>query len=132
VAEITANPSAQGDTTAGEAIPAPEGPTQVIETDYEIGQDNIRYRRRYVLEFDIHNPVFTVAALVIVAFTFLTLAFQADLGDAFAGLRNWLTMRLDWFFLIAGNIFVLLCLALIVSPYGRVRLGGPEATADYS
>jgi BCCT family betaine/carnitine transporter len=116
----------------GEPIPAPEGPTEVIETEYEIGQDNIYYRRRFVLEFDIHNVVFTVSALVIVAFTFLTLAFQDDLGGAFAGLRNWLTMRLDWFFLLAGNIFVLLCLALVVSPYGRVRLGGPEATPDYS
>ena len=27
----------------------------------------------------------------------------------------------------AGNLFVLFCLFLIVSPYGRVRIGGAEA-----
>jgi len=47
-------------------------------------------------------------------------------------LRDWLTGNLDWFFLFSGNIFVILCLALIVSPLGKVRLGGPDATADYS
>lgn len=32
----------------------------------------------------------------------------------------------------SGNIFVIFCLALIVSPFGRIRLGGKEATAEHS
>ncbi|HCK18342.1 MAG TPA: hypothetical protein DHW36_07485, partial [Thalassospira sp.] len=36
------------------------------------------------------------------------------------------------FFLSAANVFVVLCLFLIVSPLGRVRLGGADATPDYS
>ncbi|PWK75683.1 BCCT family transporter [Aminobacter sp. AP02] len=113
------------------AIPAPEGATQIIETDYEIGQDNIQYRRRFVFELDIHNIVFSVAALSVVAFTLLTLMFQTSLAPFFADLRSFLTDNLDWFFLSAGNVFVLLCLALIVLPVGRIRLGGPEAVAEY-
>jgi BCCT family betaine/carnitine transporter len=115
-----------------DAIPAPEGATNVIQTDYEIGQDNISYRRRFVLELDIHNVVFTVSALGIMAFTILTLMFQTTLEPVFTSLRDVLTSNLDWFFLAAGDVFLLLCLALIVLPLGRVRLGGPEATPDYS
>ncbi|MEA5160284.1 BCCT family transporter [Cereibacter johrii] len=115
-----------------EAIPAPEGPTQIIDTDYEIGQDNISYRRRFVFELDIHNVVFSVSALTIVAFTFLTLMFQTTLGPVFAAVRDALTSNLAWFFLLAGNVFVLLCVALIFLPLGRIRLGGPDATPDYS
>jgi BCCT family betaine/carnitine transporter len=115
-----------------EAVPAPEGRTQIIETDYEIGQDNTSYRRRFVLEFDIHNVVFTVSALGIVAFTFLTLIFQTTLGPVFVALRDALTSNLAWFFLLTGNILVLACILLIFLPLGRVRLGGPEATPDYS
>ncbi|MBU1316399.1 MAG: BCCT family transporter [Alphaproteobacteria bacterium] len=115
-----------------EAVPAPEGRTQIIETDYEIGQDNTSYRRRFVLEFDIHNVVFTVSALGIVAFTFLTLIFQTTLGPVFVAVRDALTSNLAWFFLLAGNILVLACILLIFLPLGRVRLGGPEATPDYS
>jgi BCCT family betaine/carnitine transporter len=115
-----------------DAIPAPEGETQIIETPYEIGQDNISFKKRLVFELDIHNVVFSVSALAIVAFTFLTLAFQTTLEHAFTGLRDFLTGNLDWFFLLTGNILVLVCLALIVSPLGRIRLGGPEAMPDYS
>ncbi|CAD7024758.1 BCCT family transporter [Pseudorhizobium endolithicum] len=118
--------------SADEAIPAPEGRTQIIDTDYEIGQDNINYRRRFVFELDIHNVVFSVSALTIVAFTFLTLMFQTTLGPVFTAIRDTLTSNLAWFFLLAGNIFVVVCVALIFLPLGRIRLGGPEATPDYS
>jgi BCCT family betaine/carnitine transporter len=112
------------------AIPVPQGHTQIIVTEYEIGQDNLA--SSWKLEFDIHQVVFTVSALGILAFTFLTMAFQAELEPVFLGMRDWLTGNLDWFFLLSGNIFVLLCLFLIVSPMGKVRLGGPEAKPSYS
>jgi BCCT family betaine/carnitine transporter len=126
---MTDQPTTPEETPEVEPIPDPEGPTEIIETDYQIGQDNVA--SRFVLEFDVHQPVFTVSALVIVAFTFLTMAFQTELEPAFTGLRDWLTGNLGWFFLLSGNVFVLLCLGLIVSPLGRVRLGGPGATPDY-
>jgi betaine/carnitine transporter, BCCT family len=112
-----------------EPIPEPEGPTEVIATDYEIGRDNIE--KSWTLSFDIHQVVFTWSALSILAFIVLTLALQAEVEPLFTGLRDWLTGNLDWFFLLSGNIFVIVCLALIVSPLGRIRLGGPDATPDY-
>jgi len=118
------------DQNADEAVPAPEGASEIIETDYQIGQDNIS-REMGALSFDVHNPVFLISGIVIVAFVILTLAFQESVGPMFDSLRIWLTSNLSWFFISAGNIFVLLCLALIVSPLGSVRLGGRSATPDY-
>lgn len=112
-------------------IPAPEGPANVIVTEYEIGQDNIQTRIG-PFGLDIHNPVFMISGLTIVAFVILTLAFQESLGPMFEALRGWLTATFDAFFLIAGNVFVVLCLALIVTPLGRVRIGGRDATPDFS
>ena len=129
---MTETPQVPLDPQTPDAIPAPEGATQIIATDYEIGQDNINYRRRFVFELDIHNVVFSVSAIGVVAFTLLTLMFQNTLDPFFAGLRDFLTSNLDWFFIIVANVFVLLCLALIVLPLGRIRLGGPEATPDYN
>ena len=51
--------------TAEEAVPAPEGTTEVIETDYEIGQDNISHA--ITIEFDVHKPVFLFSSLAIIA-----------------------------------------------------------------
>ncbi|MFH5773129.1 BCCT family transporter [Paracoccus broussonetiae] len=121
-----------GNPVSADGIPAPEGATQIISTGYEIGQDNINYRRRFVFELDIHNVVFSVSAIGVVAFTLLTLMFQNTLDPLFEGLRDFMTSRLDWFFMITANIFVLLCLALVILPLGRIRLGGPDATPDYS
>jgi len=114
------------DTSDKDAIRPPDGPADIIDTDFQIGQNNIQ-----LLGLDIHNPVFAVSGLSVVAFVLVTLAFQNTIGPVFTGLRDFLTSTFDWFFLLAGNVFVLVCLALIVTPLGRVRIGGRDATPDY-
>ena len=109
----------------------PDGAVNPIDTDYQIGQDNILVNVG-PLGLDIHNRVFAISSLLVVAFVILTLMFQTQVEPVFSGMRNWLTSNLDWFFLSAGNFFVVVCLGLAVSPLGKVRLGGTEATPDYS
>ncbi|KAA3634695.1 MAG: BCCT family transporter [Proteobacteria bacterium] len=109
----------------------PTGDANVIDTDYEIGQDNITAQIG-PFGLDIHNPVFMISGLAIIAFVFLTLAFQESVGPMFSDLRSWLTSTFDWFFLGAANVFVILCLLLIVTPLGKVRLGGVNAVPEYS
>lgn len=134
----------QTDPDAGDGLPVPEGPTEIIDTAYEIGQDNVS--RAVTLEIDIHKVVFIVSAVVIALFTVGTLIGQiltaqppldgvpqpSGIETAFGSLRDTMTGSFDWLFLTAGNVFVLLCLGLIVTPLGNVRLGGPEATPDFS
>ncbi|RVU29836.1 BCCT family transporter [Neptunomonas marina] len=112
-------------------LQTPDGKANPIDTDYQVGQDNVALQIG-PFGLDIHNRVFLIAGLTVVAFVFLTLAFQNQVAPLFSGMRTWLTTNLDWFFMSAGNIFVLVCLGLIVSPLGRVRIGGTEATPDYS
>ncbi len=96
-------------------------------TEYEVGQDNIQ-----PFGLDIHNPVFVISALTIIAFVLLTLAFQADATEFFGWLRPFLTSTFDWFFLLSANIFVLFGIVLVVTPLGSVRLGGADAKPEYS
>ncbi|MGR3393821.1 BCCT family transporter [Pseudooceanicola nanhaiensis] len=117
------------DTNQG--IPEPEGQSDIIETDYEIGQDNIDGNVG-PFGFDIHNPVFLISGLTIVAFVFYTLALPEQASGVFSWLFDAVTKGFDWFFLGAANIFVLFCLLLIVTPVGSVRLGGADATPEYN
>lgn len=110
---------------------SPDGQVNPIDTDYKVGQDNIIVNVG-PLGLEIHNRVFAISGLAVVAFVILTLAFQNHVEPLFSGLRGWLTTHLDWFFISAGNVFVLVCLGLAVSPLGKVRLGGTEAKPDYS
>ena len=97
-----------------------------INTDYEVGQDNIT-----PFGLDIHNPVFLISGISIAAFVIVTLMFQEASGEFFAWLRPTITNSFSWFLLSAGNFFVLFAVLLCITPLGRVRLGGQEATPDY-
>lgn len=109
----------------------PDGEVNPINTDYQIGQDNV-VMQIGPFGLDFHNRVFAISGLTIIAFVLLTLMFQTQAEPLFTNMRNWLTSNLDWFFISAANIFVVLCLVLIFTPLGRVRLGGTEATPDFS
>ena len=98
-----------------------------FETEYELGQDNIR-----PLGLDIHNPVFIVSGVLIVGFVIAALSNQEAAAEFFGWLRPWLTSTFDWFLVMSVNIITLFCLALIVLPVGKVRIGGKDATPDYS
>ncbi|RUO43065.1 BCCT transporter [Aliidiomarina taiwanensis] len=109
----------------------PEGDVTLIDTDYQIGQDNLDYQIG-PFSFDIHNRVFLISAIAVVLFVAITLLFKSQAEPVFTSTRNWLTSNLDWFFMLATNIFVILALVLIISPLGRVRIGGTEANPDFS
>ncbi|KIF54275.1 BCCT family transporter [Vibrio owensii] len=112
-------------------IQRPDGKVNPIDTDYQIGQDNVALKVG-PFGLDIHNRVFAISGMSIILFVVLTLTFRQQVEPFFAGLRGWLVSNLDWFFLSAGNVFVVVCLLLIVTPLGRVRIGGTEATPDYT
>ena len=113
-----------------DGIPAPSGEVNLIDTDYVVGQDN--FKGEFSFSLDIHGKVFLISAATIFLFVILTLALQNEVEPVFSAMRSWLTANLAWFFMSTANIFVLLCLGLIVSPLGKVRLGGREAVPDHS
>ena len=114
-----------------EGVPAPEGPANLIDTDYVIGQDNIA-TRKWGVDLDLHGKVFTVSSLVILLFVFLTLALQAEIKPVFDGVFSFVTGNLSWVFLLGSNLFVLVSVVLIFTPLGRVRIGGAHARPEFS
>lgn len=109
----------------------PDGEVSPYDTDYQVGQDNIIVNVG-PFGLDIHNRVFAISGIAVIVFVILTLVFQSDVAPLFKGMLNWLTTKLDWFFLSAGNVFVIICLGLVFSPLGKVRLGGTLARPDYN
>jgi len=99
----------------------------LYETEYEIGQDNIRK-----FGMDIHHPVFWIASSLVMIFVIGTLMFPDAANGAFEGAKGWSINNFDWLFMIAGNIFVIFTLVLIVLPVGKVRLGGQDAKPEFS
>ena len=100
----------------------------IDSTDYTIGQDNIQK-----WGFDVHNPVFGISAGLILLFLIAVLVTDsATAKSALDGLKWQIIGSFDVLFMWAGNIFVLFCVALVLSPYGSIRLGGQHAKAKHS
>ncbi len=53
-------------------------------------------------------------------------------ADWFSWLRIGAVTHFDWLFMSAGNLILLFCVAVALSPLGKIRLGGKGATPDYS
>ena len=119
------------DETTNHGIPAPEGTAVIIETEYEIGQDNLDGSVG-PFGFDIHNPVFAISGAAIVAFVFFTLALPEQADTIFKGMFNFATKNFDWFLIGAADIVLIFALFLIISPFGNIRLGGSKAVPDYT
>ena len=98
-----------------------------FDTDYEIGQDNIQK-----MGMDVHHPVFWVSAILVLLFVIGTLIAPGGAKSAFDGAKGWSIDHFDWLFMVGANIFVLFCLALIVLPVGKIRLGGTDAKPQFS
>ncbi|NAZ44885.1 BCCT family transporter [Vibrio toranzoniae] len=100
----------------------------IDSTDYTVGQDNVQK-----WGFDVHNPVFGISAGLIALFLIaILLTDTASAKAALDGVKGQIINSFDWLFIWSGNVFVIFCLGLIVSPFGKIRLGGVDATADYS
>jgi BCCT family betaine/carnitine transporter len=104
-----------------------ESPEALYETEYEIGQDNLR---RWGM--DIHHPVFWVSSGLVLLFVIGVLMAPEAAKGAFDGAKWWSIGAFDWLFMASGNLFVVFCLVLIVLPVGKIRLGGEDARPDFS
>ena len=97
-------------------------------TDYQVGQDNVQK-----WGFDIHNPVFGISAGLITLFLIAVLLVEpATAKQTLDQLRNAIISDFDGLFMWSTNFFLIFTVALLISPFGKIRLGGASATPDYS
>ncbi|MGB0749603.1 MAG: BCCT family transporter [Magnetospiraceae bacterium] len=101
--------------------------TELYETEYEIGQDNLQK-----FGMDVHHPVFWISSTLVLLFVIGVLIAPEAAKGAFDGAKWRSIGAFDWLFMLGGNIFVIFCLALIVLPVGKIRLGGEDAKPEFS
>jgi len=100
----------------------------IDNTDYVVGQDNVKK-----WGFDVHKPVFSISAGLVCLFLALIMIIEPQVSKGFLDGLKWdIIGAFDGLFMWSANIFVIFCLALVLSPYGKIRLGGIDAKPDYS
>lgn len=81
---------------------------------------------------DIHPWVFFVSAALIILFVVAAISFQSYLGDFFGQMQNGMSKYAGWFFIFTVNIVLLVCFVVLISRYGSIKLGGPDAEPEFS
>ncbi len=101
---------------------------RIDSTHYELDQNNFQ---KY--GFDVHKHVFIISSVLILIFIIAALVLDVESTKAtFDNLKWMIIKRFDFLFIWTGNILVVFCLILMISPIGKLRLAGDSAKADYS
>ncbi|MEX2475655.1 BCCT family transporter [Marinobacter sp.] len=97
------------------------------QTDYVAGQDNVK-----PFGLDLHTPVFPITAVLVILFVVGTLMFPGQSKELLDGAKLSIIESFDWFFLLSANVFVVVSIALIFLPVGKIRIGGMDAKPEFS
>ena len=81
--------------------------------------------------FDLNPPVFLTSSALIGLFVVLSLLLLTPLSNSVDELQAWIANQTGWFFVLTVNLILGYLLFLLVSPFGSVRLGGPDARPDF-
>lgn len=86
-------------------------------------------KNKYV---DIHPPVFWPATILIVLFIGVTLWVGEPMEEIFGNMKTFITDQTGWLFILVVNIFIIFCIYVGFSKYGRIKLGGKDAETEFS
>jgi len=84
-----------------------------------------------LLGFNIHRVIFPLCICVILLFVLVALAAPESLAAVMDSGKGWILRNADWYFMLMGNLVLLFCIALALSPFGKIRLGGEDARPEY-
>jgi len=84
-----------------------------------------------IMGLNFHRVIFPASFSIVLALVLLALNDPAAFGQALEGVKGWILKNCDWFIMIMGNLAVLFCAGLALSPFGKIRLGGKEAKPEF-
>jgi choline/glycine/proline betaine transport protein len=64
-----------------------------------------------------------------VVFTVLNVDFA---GSIYSALRSWIETTLGWYYILVAMVLLFVCLGLMVSKYGSIRLGDDDSRPEFS
>jgi BCCT family betaine/carnitine transporter len=80
---------------------------------------------------DVHMPVFLFTSGLTILFSSLVLIFPQASTELLSDTRNFVLNWFDTLFTISMSSFILVIFFLIISPFGKIRLGGDNTTPEF-
>ena len=80
----------------------------------------------------IQPTVFWISAVLITGFVLWGALASGSLSGVSGKILGNLSAQLGWFFIAAANVFLIYTVYLFFSKFGSIRLGGKNATPEFS
>ena len=80
---------------------------------------------------DVNSPVFFISSGLAIIFSCLVLAYPEASNQLLSDTRNFVVARFDTLFTVSMSAFTLIIFFLIISPFGKIRLGGKDSTPEF-
>jgi len=93
--------------------------------------DDARRFNTKLFGFTIHRIIFPVSIAVTLMLVLMALSNPDAFGRAVDGMKAWILQHADWYIMVMGNLVLLFCFGLALSPLGKIRLGGEKAKPEY-
>jgi choline/glycine/proline betaine transport protein len=106
--------------------------TEDIRSTSERTTRTIKNLENKVFKYDVHPWVFFGGAGVIILGVVFTLILGETAQGILAGIQSWIANFTGWFFVLVMNVVLVFCFVLLLSKYGSLRIGGPDAEPEFS
>ena len=88
-------------------------------------------RLRTYLQTHTNPPVFLVSGFVVLAFLVVGVVFTDGMSTVANGALDVIARYFGWFYILSATAFLAFVLYLMLSKYGRIRLGPDDSTPEY-
>ncbi|MEK5379979.1 glycine betaine uptake BCCT transporter [Niallia sp. FSL W8-0635] len=79
-----------------------------------------------------NHLVFNVSVIIILLIVLVGALAPDTLKEGSASVQSFITDSFGWYYLIVVTFFVIICLYLLISPVGKIKLGKPEDKPEFS
>lgn len=80
----------------------------------------------------VNKNVFIATLSVLIFSIAFTLIFEEQAEFYFDTAQSFVSSHAGWIYTLAANIFIIFCLYIAFSKYGKIRIGGPSAKPEFS
>ena len=80
----------------------------------------------------IDKTIFWLAAAFCLVFVVITTSNPDAMQGYFGNIFNFFTTNLGWMYLLFASLFLIVCIALIFSKYGKIKLGQDDEEPEFS
>lgn len=78
------------------------------------------------------TTVFKISAAIMLVLVVLGVVWPDGLEKMTSSVRSFIANKLGWYYLIVVTVFLLVCLTFLLTPLGRIKLGKPDETPEFS